>query len=68
MTKKILLIIGILAVIGVALFLVFGSKPQTAGEEGGGFSIRDYLPFGNSIDTLMLGRQKQQAAPALLGL
>ena len=51
MTKKILLIIGILAVIGVALFLVFGSKPQTAGEEGGGFSIRDYLPFGNSIDT-----------------
>lgn len=48
MTKKILLIIGIVAVVGVALFLVFGSKPQTAGEEGEGFSIRDYLPFGSS--------------------
>ncbi len=47
MTKKILLIIGILVVIGVAVFLIFGSKPQTGGGESRvGFSIRDYFPFG----------------------
>jgi hypothetical protein len=47
MTKKILLIIGILAVVGVAVFLIFGSKPASeTGENRVGFSIRDYLPFG----------------------
>jgi len=50
MTKKILLIIGILAIVGIALFLIFTSKPQTAGESRVGFSIRDYLPFGRSED------------------
>jgi len=48
MSKKILLIIGILAIIGVVLFLILGSKPQTPGENRVGFSIRDYLPFGQS--------------------
>lgn len=48
MTKKILLIIGIVVVIGIAVFLIWGSQPQTAGENRVGFSIRDYLPFGNS--------------------
>ncbi|MFH0804526.1 MAG: hypothetical protein V1896_02910 [Candidatus Zambryskibacteria bacterium] len=47
MTKKILLIIGILVIVGVALFLIFGSQPQTPGESRVGFSIRDYLPFGS---------------------
>lgn len=47
MTKKILLILGILIVVGVAIFLVFTSKPQTDGESRVGFSIRDYLPFGS---------------------
>jgi hypothetical protein len=51
MTKKILLIIGILVIIGIALFLVFGSKPQTPGDSRVGFSIRDFLPFGKSNDT-----------------
>jgi len=51
MTKKILLIIGILAVIGVAVFLIFNSKPQAEGESRVGFSIRDYLPFGGSEDS-----------------
>lgn len=50
MTKKILLIIGILVVIGVALFLVFGSKTETTEGNIGGFSIREYLPFGKSPD------------------
>lgn len=48
MTKKILLIIGILVVVGVAAFLIFYSSPATNGEGSVGFSIRDYLPFGSS--------------------
>lgn len=56
MTKKILLIIGILAVIGVATFLVLGSKPQTEGGDSRiGFSIRDYLPFGGKGNDLETG-------------
>ncbi|KKP79622.1 MAG: hypothetical protein UR80_C0048G0005 [Parcubacteria group bacterium GW2011_GWB1_35_5] len=51
MTKKILLIIGILVVVGVALFLIFTSKPQTEGESRVGFSIREFLPFGSSDNT-----------------
>ncbi|KKQ78005.1 MAG: hypothetical protein A3A96_03110 [Candidatus Zambryskibacteria bacterium RIFCSPLOWO2_01_FULL_39_39] len=51
MSKKILLIIGILVLVGIAAFLILTSKPQA--EEGGrvGFSIRDFLPFGKSVDT-----------------
>ncbi|OHA94361.1 MAG: hypothetical protein A3E02_00575 [Candidatus Zambryskibacteria bacterium RIFCSPHIGHO2_12_FULL_38_34] len=49
MTKKILLIIGILVIVGIVAFLIFSSKPPLApGESRVGFSIRDYLPFGNS--------------------
>lgn len=49
MSKKILLIIGILVILGVAAFFIFSSKPPLApGESRVGFSIRDYLPFGNS--------------------
>ena len=48
MSKKILLIIGILIIVGVALFLVFTSKPQAEGESRVGFSIREFLPFGKS--------------------
>src|SRR3989344_282167 len=49
MTKKILLIIGILVIVGIVAFLIFSSKPPLApGESRIGFSIRDYLPFGNS--------------------
>jgi hypothetical protein len=51
MSKKILLIIGILIVVGIALFFVFSSKPQTTGENQVGFSIRNYLPFGKSTDS-----------------
>lgn len=52
MTKKILLVLGILAIIGVAAFLMFSSKPAVGpGESRVGFSIRDYLPFGNSNNT-----------------
>jgi hypothetical protein len=52
MTKKILLIIGILVIIGVAAFLIFSSKPALKeGESRVGFSIRDFLPFGNSSNS-----------------
>lgn len=51
MTKKILLIIGILAVAGIAAFFILTSKPATEeGESRVGFSIRDYLPFGRNND------------------
>jgi hypothetical protein len=48
MTKKILLILGILIIIGVAAFLILSPKPQTGGggENRVGFSIMNYLPFG----------------------
>lgn len=52
MTKKILLIIGILAVVGVAIFLIWNSTTQ---ENGGtnkvGFSIREFFSFGNNTET-----------------
>lgn len=44
--------IGILIIVGVAAFMIFFSAPTTdTGESRVGFSIRDYLPFGNSNDT-----------------
>lgn len=45
--KKVLLIIGILIVVAIAIFLVFFSRPQKDGGEGG-FSFRNYFPFGNN--------------------
>lgn len=48
MTKKIILIIAILAIIGVAVILILDNGPQGEGESRLGFSIRNYLPFGSS--------------------
>lgn len=48
MTKKILLITGVVVMIGIAVFLVWGAKPQSENGEDVGFSIRDFLPFGES--------------------
>lgn len=50
MSKKILLIIGIVAIVGIAVFLVLGVKPKEEAGGNGGFSFRDYLPFGRSDD------------------
>lgn len=49
MSKKILLIIGILVIVGLAIFLVYGAKPQTDGGSEG-FSLREFLPFGQTPD------------------
>lgn len=51
MSKKIILIIGILVVIGIGLFLVFSAKPSGEGGDRPGFSFRGFLPFGNSEET-----------------
>lgn len=48
MTKKILLIIGILVIIAVAVFLVLGERREGEGETQAGFSFRDYFPFGRN--------------------
>jgi len=48
MTKKIILILGILVIVGIAGFLMLGGEPQTEGESRVGFSLRNYLPFGSS--------------------
>ena len=48
MTKKILLIIGILVIIGVATYLILGGTTQKEGGSGGEFSFGDFLPFGKS--------------------
>lgn len=50
MTKKILLILGILVVVGIAVFLILYSPPQK--EDGGkvGFSIREFFPFGKNTN------------------
>jgi len=50
MTKKILLTIGILIIVGVVVFLVFDSASPLNPGDTNGFSIRDYLPFGSSND------------------
>ncbi len=47
--KKILIIIGILAILGAVAFFILNSTPEgTEGESRIGFSIRNYLPFGKS--------------------
>ncbi len=48
MTKKILLIIGILVIIGLAIFLVLSEKTVTPENGGGGFSLNNYFPFGKN--------------------
>lgn len=50
MKKKILLIIGILAIVGVAAFLMLNSGENTSDEEDRGFSILEFLPFGKSSE------------------
>lgn len=47
MSKKILLIVGIILILAVAAFFIFRGQPQN-GEEGFGFSFGDFLPFGSS--------------------
>lgn len=51
MSKKILLITGILVVVGIAAFFIFYSKPEESGENRVGFSLREFLPFGKSDNT-----------------
>ncbi len=53
MSKKILLIIGILIIIGIAAFLILSSSTESTGEGENriGFSIMDYFPFGKNEDT-----------------
>lgn len=54
MSKKILLIVGILIIIAVAAFLILGSSEDSTGENRVGFSIKNYFPFGqqsNNTDT-----------------
>ncbi len=50
MSKKIILIIGILVIIGIAIFWALSSQNKTpqGGDSTVGFSIRDFIPFGSS--------------------
>ncbi len=48
MTKKILLIIGIVVIIGVAVFLVLGENQTNVDGEKTGFSFTNYFPFGQN--------------------
>src|SRR3989344_6356609 len=69
MTKKITLILGILVIIGIAVFLMLGSEPQTEGESRVGFSLRNYLPFGSSDNVGESGGEvvepKEESLPAI---
>ena len=57
MSKKFLLIIGIIIIIGIAAFLVLSSGDSNGeGENRVGFSIRDYFPFGKNEDSLPTGQ------------
>jgi hypothetical protein len=51
MTKRLLLIIGILIIAAIAVFIIFSSSQNVNENGNGGFSIRDYLPFGSSGET-----------------
>ncbi len=54
MTKKIVLIIGILVIVGVAIFFIMSGESSLEGDSTGsrvGFSIRDYFPFGRDTST-----------------
>lgn len=53
MSKKILLIIGILVIVGVVAFFVFSPGENSGGSTPNtdtGFSFKDFLPFGQSDD------------------
>lgn len=47
--KKIFLIIGIIVLLGIASFLIFGGLGEN-GQNIPNFSMRDFLPFGDSGD------------------
>lgn len=51
MSKKVLLIIGILILVGVAIFLILSSGKTDETGTRVGFSVRDYFPFGRGEDT-----------------
>lgn len=51
MSKKILLITGILVIVGIAAFFIFNSKPTIEEDGKVGFSFREFLPFGKGDDT-----------------
>jgi hypothetical protein len=55
MTKKILLLIGILIIIALAVFWVLNRGASTQNPDGTvGFSIRDFLPFGSNNNTVQI--------------
>jgi hypothetical protein len=51
MTKKVLLILGILIIIGAAAYLILGGTQQQAGDSRVGFSLGDFFPFGKNNST-----------------
>jgi hypothetical protein len=50
-TKKIILILGILAIVGLAIFIIMSARGSASPDSGdSGFSIRNFFPFGNPND------------------
>lgn len=50
--KKILLIVGIILIIGIVIFFMFGMRgSQQEGESRIGFSLQEFFPFGRSGDS-----------------
>lgn len=62
MSKKIILIIGIVIVIGLAIFWVTSIQSRTSpgGDSAVGFSIRDFMPFGSSNNNSDLNNSNNQ--------
>lgn len=58
MTKKIVLTIGIFAVIALAVFLIFGGKEGKEGDSRVGF-LREFFPFGSSDEIVFDDNQNQ---------
>ena len=49
--KKILLIVGIILIIGIAIFFMFGvSENSEGGDSRIGFSLQEFFPFGRGSD------------------
>lgn len=51
-TKKIILILGIVIIIGIAAFIILSPKNAPTDTPNSGFSIRNFFPFGNSEDII----------------
>jgi hypothetical protein len=58
MTKKIVLTIGILAIIALAAFLIFGGEESGQGDSKVGF-LREFFPFGSSDEVVFDDGQNQ---------